>query len=185
MPLTSLCLPPTPTSHPSLCGSRANTGTMHIGRRGRAVTSFLSPPLFLSTYLWIQSLICGSQIEFTQMPKCLLIDKGSRERQAKGEIYNSIQAKWLDSNTAEGWIGVVVMGRSGYTIVVDVFFLYVCMYNLCVCIMLIACQKRKLVSCSRCAGNNRETDREKQTDIMCVGLVYLCDHTVYACLWLW
>lgn len=39
------------------------------------------------------------------------------------------------------------------------------------------CQ-RKLASCSRCDGTNRETDREIETDLACVGLVYLCEHTV-------
>lgn len=58
----------------------------------------------------------------------------------------------------------------------------VCYVDIYLCILMV-CQKRKLVICSRCVGSNRETDRERKRDththkdIVCMTTLFtpVCD----------
>lgn len=92
------------------------------------------------------------------------------------------------SNTAEGFICVCVKGGSGYALVTTEG-LYVCRFCVCLCGVKWywwRARRGNLSAVPAVMGTTgRQTEREIETDIACVGFVYLGDHTVYACLWLW
>lgn len=59
---------------------------------------------------------------------------------------------------------------------------HACVFCMCFEMMLMTCQERKFVSCSRCAGHNRDTDRESIRDKWCVPMCVRECCTLCACL---